>query len=53
MSRWSISGILQGISGVKAVNSGGAPYGGHIEFLTKNNVDLENWCKDLPTHQKS
>ena len=45
--------ILQGISGPKGVNPGGAPYGGHIEYLTKNKVDLEYWCKDLPTHQKS
>ena len=44
--------IFNGILGPKWENPGGAPYGGHFEFLTKSKVYLGYLCRDLPTHQK-
>ena len=36
--------IFNGILGPKWENPGGAPYGGHFEFLTKSKVYLRYWC---------
>ena len=36
--------IFNDILGPKWENPGGAPYGGHFEFLTKSKVYLGYWC---------